>query len=196
MSRRVQVENNQGSRMRISWVVADAVASDPTIDIEKLKNIGSIWGGWKTWRSCGTDNVICHGLSDAQQLVSKNFHTRCNLYLPLANYQSVDRPPGIKIYHGDFHFEIDQPDEIVAMHLAAQNSDIVLLLGFDLKEHSANDADKLTKHKWHVYKHYIRQIIADKSDVQWVLIDQSDQLDKIFKELPNLQLDVLSNILS
>jgi len=190
------MEVDKGNCMKLSWVVADAVATDPTIDIEKLKTIGPIWGGWKTWRSCATDNVICHELADARQLVSRNFHTRCNLYLPASNYQAVDRPSDIKVYQGDFQLEVEHPDEIVAMHLASQTSDIVLLLGFELLEHSKNDADKLTNHKWHVYKHHIRQIIADKSDVQWVLLDQTDQLDKIFKALPNLQLDTLSNIVS
>jgi hypothetical protein len=188
------VENYQGSAMKINWVVADSMAVDPTIDAERLKNVGSIWGGWKTWRSCSTDNVVCHNLHDARKLISKSFHIKCNLYLSQSNYQELDRPLGVKLYQGDFHLDVDRPDEIVSLHLASTNSDIVLLLGFDLNEKNL-DSDKLAKHKWHVYKNYVRQIIADKPDIQWVLLGSNEQLDKEFKKLKNLQFDSLDNVL-
>lgn len=181
--------------MNINWVVADSVATDPTIDIEKLKNIGSIWGGWRTWRSCATDNVICHTADDARALVSKQFHTRCNLYLPQSEFQDLGRPAGVKLYQGNFHLDVNHPDEIVAMHLASTNCNIVLLLGFDLAEKNL-DNDKLSKHQWHVYKNYVRQIISDSPDVQWVLLDNNGQIDKDFKKLENLQFDSLQNILT
>lgn len=188
------MESNQSRVMKISWVAADSVATDPTLDVDKIKNIGPIWGGWKTWRSCSTDNVICHRVDDARLLISKNFHIRCNMYIPEINYQELDRPSGVKLYHGEFHLDIDHPDEIVAMHLASANSDIVLLLGYDLTEKKYND--KLSQHKWHVYKNYVRQLIIGTPQVQWVLLDCNGQIDKIFEKIENLQFDTMQNILS
>ena len=36
--------------MNISWVVADNTVLDHDVDIEQLKHIGSIWGGYQTWK--------------------------------------------------------------------------------------------------------------------------------------------------
>ena len=179
--------------MKINWVAADSVAADPTLDIEKLKNIGPIWGGWRTWRSCETDNVICHRLVDARSLIAKQFHSRCNLYIPNSGFQDLGRPEKVKLYQGDFHLDVDSPDEIVAMHLAAIDCNIVLLLGFDLEEKSFTD--KLRQHQWHVYKNYVRQIISDSPDIQWVLLDSKGQISKEFVKIENLQFDTLQNIL-
>lgn len=180
--------------MKISWAVADSVATDPTLDIEKIKNLGPIWGGWRTWRSCSTDNVICHRLEDARTLISKNFHTRCNMYIPQSSYQDLDRPSNVKLYHGEFHVNVESPDEIVAMHLASSNSDIVLLVGYDLEEKQFDD--KLSQHNWHVYKNYVRELITSTPHVQWVLLNCTGQIDKIFQKIENLQFDTMQNILS
>jgi hypothetical protein len=47
-------------RERISWVLSDDIDLDPTQDIDALKLVGPLWGSWRTWRACQTDNVICH----------------------------------------------------------------------------------------------------------------------------------------
>ena len=188
------MENYSGSAMKINCVIADSVASDVTIDINSLKNVGPIWGGWKTWRSCQTDNVICHNDADARNLISKNFHQRCNMYLPNSKYQELGRPAGVKLYQGDFHLDVDHPDEIVAMHLASQNSDIVLMIGFNLSVRVLDS--KLSQHNWHVYKNYVRQIINDSPDVQWVLLDHPTDIELEFKKLPNLQFDSLETVVA
>ena len=180
--------------MKINWVMADSVATDPTLDVDKIKNVGPIWGGWKTWRSCHTDNVICHDINDARKLISKNFHSKCNMYLPQTAYHDLNRPDNVKLYQGNFHLDVQNADEIVSMHLAANNCDIVLLVGFDLTEKKLDD--KLAKHQWHVYKNYIRQIVADRSDIQWVLLDAPGSISLDFKDLSNLQLDTISNVLN
>lgn len=181
--------------MRINWVVADSVATDPTLDIEKLKSIGPIWGGWRTWRSCSTDNVVCHKINDARPLIAKQFHTRCNLYVPQSSFADLDRPTKVNLYQGEFHLDIDRPDEIVCMHLASTKSDIVLLLGFDFGEKNFDD-NKLAKHNWHVYKNYVRQVVVDNPDVQWVLLDNTKKIEKEFKKIPNLLFDALENVLT
>lgn len=181
--------------MKIAWVIADNAVIDPTVDLDALKNIGPFWGGWRTWRTFQTDNVICHNESEATGLISKNFHTRCNLHIPYSVYQTTNRPERIKLYNGEFHELVDHPDDIVSMHLAAASNDIVLLLGFDLSPKNL-EHDRLAKHKWHNYNQYVLQIFASNSAVQWVMLDHSDQVEKEIKKVANLQFDTLENVLA
>jgi hypothetical protein len=180
--------------MRINWVVADSTIIDPSVDIDRLKALGPMWGGWKTWRSCSTDNVVCHDIAQARNLVNNNFHTRCNLHIPADAYQELDRPSGVKLYQGNFTQLIDRPDEIVSMHLASSVSDIVMLLGFELLQ-KPEATDKLNLHKYHNYTNYFRQIIESSNPVQWVLLDQAINKDNYLTGLTNIQFDNLSNIL-
>jgi hypothetical protein len=99
------------------------------------------------------------------------------------------------LYQGEFNQLVDDPDDIVSMHLAAGNSDIVLLIGFDLQSRDPAE-DKLVNHKWHNYKHYVLHLIKDNPDVQWVILDHPGQVEKMFKDLPNLLFDNLNNVLT
>jgi hypothetical protein len=64
--------------MNISWILANGLIPDPELDLSKLKEIGPFWGGWQTWRSCGTDNVICNDFDRAQSLLARKFkYTIC-----------------------------------------------------------------------------------------------------------------------
>lgn len=181
--------------MKITWVLADVAEVNPAIDIERLKSIGPFWGGWRTWRSYNTDNVVCHEEPEARNLITRNFHTRCNMYLPNAVYQKVDRPNNVRLYQGEFHELVDHPDEIVSMHLAASVSDIVLLIGFDVAPRKL-EHDKIARHKWHNYVQYFLHIIKDNPNVQWVLLDHKADTEKVLKDLPNLQFDTLDNVLT
>ena len=180
--------------MKISWVLANSTVIDPTVDIEKLKNIGPLWGSWRTWRSYNTDNVVCYTEPDVRNLIAKNFHNLCNLYIPDWLYSAVDRPPNVKLYQGEFHQTIDNPDEIVSMHLASSTSNIVLLIGFDLSPRNL-DQDKLAKHKWHNYIQYFINIVKSNPDIQWVVVDHGPDIEKEVSKLSNLQFDTLPTIL-
>lgn len=179
--------------MNISWVLADTCVIDPTIDIDTLKEIGPIWGSWRTWRSCQTDNVICHDLNKGQELLRRNFQKNCNLYIPNANWIKLDRPENIQLYEGSFVDEF-QPEEIIAMHLAASQSDIVLLLGFNLAERDKNP-NKLEEHKFQAYRSLISHAISDNPDVQWVLVDHPESIMKMLVKLENLTRDSMENCL-
>lgn len=117
--------------MRINWVVADSTVIAPDVDINTLKDIASIWGSWRTWRGCGTDNVICNDAGKARELLKRNMNEMCNMYVPETMYVELDRPKAVRLFGGKFTFEVDNQDELIAMQLVASQSDIVLLLGFD-----------------------------------------------------------------
>lgn len=172
--------------MNINWVIADRATLDPTIKIEALKNIGPIWGGWQTFRQFSTDNAVCYDSDKARDLVDKGFNLMCNFYVSVATYP-IDVPKNTKLFGGQFEHEVNNKDEIVALHLCDATADIGLLLGFDL---SSAGLDALGVH----YKGLVLEIIS-KSSNQWVLIDHTQELDSSFAELDNITRDTLANVI-
>jgi hypothetical protein len=180
--------------MNINIVVANNTQIDPTVDITQLKNLGSIWGGWRTWRGCQTDNVVCHDLAKAKELIDRNFYLDCNFYISNSVYIELERPQTVKLYEGNFIHDVDNQEDIVAMHLAASTADIILLLGFDWTE-PVKSEDRLIEHRAHNYRSLTRQVIVDNPKIQWVILDHSGQLRKDLADIPNLGTDTLENIL-
>ena len=180
--------------MRVNWVIASGYQLDPALDPDQLKLVGPIWGSWHTWRSCSTDNVICNDFSKSRELLDRAFQAVCNFYVPRKFYQDLGRPIGLKLYDGEFGQDIDHLEDIVAMHLAASVSDIVLLLGFDFGEIQLPE-NQLKKHK-NINRHrLIRSIIAADDRIQWVAVDHPSELDKSYQNLPNLTCDTMENAL-
>jgi len=195
MSRRSQVESVEKRIMNISWVLADSTVLDPTLDVNTLKNIGPIWGSWKTWRGCNTDNVICHDQGQAVELIKREFQNSCNFYIHNDAYQFLNSPPNVQLYQGQFPDQINNPDEIIAMHLAASQNNIVLLMGFDWTQ-KPKFVDRLLEHHAHVYRTLVRNTIRNNPDVQWVVIDHQHPLDPDLINLPNLSTDSLQTALA
>ena len=181
--------------MRITWVLADETVLSPGQDIAQLKMIGSTWGSWRTWRAYGTDNVICHDVKKASELLKRAFQAVCNFYLPNEHYALLDRPMGVQLYQGAFVHDVVRQEEIVALHLAVSQSDIVLLLGFDCSE-SDPKTDRLEAHQEQHYQGLFRQVILDNPEKQWVLIDHDADIREGLQDLPNLTKDVMSNALT
>ena len=180
--------------MNINWVVANSYVPDPTVDLDQLKSCGAFWGGWQTWRACGTDNVICHDMGKASDLIKRAFHAVCNFYMPNSIYASLDRPAGVRLYEGNFVHDLDNHEEIVALHLVAGISDVVLLLGYDLSE-PEKLADRLQEHRALNYRNLLKQAIQDNPMVQWVAVDHEKEFRKDLQDLTNLTCDSLSNCL-
>lgn len=181
--------------MNISWVLADSVVLDPTLDPADLKQVGPVWGSWRTWRACQTDNVICHDMQKAADLVKRQFQNNCNFYLPNSVHASLDRPDGVRLYEGDFVHDVDRQEEIVALHLAASTSDIVLLLGFDLTPLST-DTDRLLAHRAQHHRNLLRQAMVNYDQVQWVVVDHPGNLDPKLANLDNILLDTMQTVLT
>lgn len=181
--------------MNISWVLADSTPADPAVEVAELKRLGAFWGGWRTWRAWQTDNVICHDQSKAAELIKRNFQLNCNFYMPNSVYTSLDRPDGVRLYEGAFVHDVDRQEEIVAIHLAATTSDIVLLYGFDLTELESNP-DRLLAHKAHHHRNHIRQAVKDFDQVQWVVVDHKGDLDPNLANLDNVVTDNLETVLA
>lgn len=181
--------------MNISWVLADSAVADPIQDIAELKRLGAFWGGWRTWRAWQTDNVICHDQNKTAELTRRNFQNKCNFYIPNSVYASLDRPDGVKLYEGAFVHDVDHQEEIVSLHLAATQSDIILLFGFNFTE-PVKLEDRLLEHQAHYYRSLVKQAIKDNNQTQWVLVDHPGKIMQNYSELDNLTCDTLSNVLT
>jgi len=179
--------------MKISWAVAADYSLDPAVMVEQVKSVGPIWGSWRTWRSCGTDNVICHQQQKGRELLDRAFQAVCNFYIPRNLYEPLSRPVGVRLYDGNYDGELDNVEDIVALHLAGASSDIVLMVGFDwaLPE---NVTDRFEQHKI-VNRHgLMRSTISTMPDTQWVAID-CIEMHKSYQNLTNLTCDTLQNAL-
>ena len=180
--------------MRVAWAIATVYSIDPAHTADRLKAIGPIWGSWRTWRSCATDNVICHDQAKARELLDRAFQAVCNFHVPRSHYEFLKRPLGIRLYEGDYQQEVDHIEDIIALQLAAASADIVLMLGYDLAKLPATE-DRFEQHKL-VNRHgLIRSAIASSTQTQWVAIDHSGDLDKAYQTLPNLTCDTMANAL-
>jgi hypothetical protein len=69
------------------------------------------------------------------------------------------------------------------------------MLGFDFQKISTEISDRYELHKIKNYYGLTRSLISSRTDIQWVLVDHSDNLDKSFKELTNFTIDTLKNVL-
>jgi hypothetical protein len=179
---------------KISWVLSDSAMLDPTQNINDLKKIGVFWGSWKTWRAYQTDNVICHDQVKVDELVQREFQKLCNFYIPNSVYASLDRPENIKVYGGEFVHDTINQEEIVAMHLAATTSDIVLMLGWDLGQRP-EESDRLKNHQQQHYRNMIRQSFITYNQTQWVIVDHAGPIDPNIANLENVVSDSLNTIL-
>lgn len=176
--------------MRVCWIISEEFASTH-VTPEQLKDIAPSWGSWKTWRAWNTDNVLCHDAVKAQELIQRAFHSVCNFYTANKNYAQLGRPARVNLYEGDFPGTLDRPEEIIAMHLVAEQNDLVLLLGFDLSDKTFDD--KYETHKQQNYFNAFRATLNTYPNTQWVLIDHLEPVTKKIT-LPNLTQDSFDSV--
>jgi hypothetical protein len=182
--------------VNISWVLADKTKLNTNTDLDRLRNIGSLWGSWRTWKKYSTDNVVCHDRTKAQDLIKRAFQATCNFYIPNSSYLHFGRPQAVKVYEGDFMgHDADNQDEIVAMNLAGGTSDVVLLLGFDWTVKEPKE-DQLEEVRARNYRGLIEQAIKSRPSVQWVLVDHPKDLRPELIKLDNLTKDTLESVLN
>ena len=175
--------------MNIVWALADDVFIDDTVDLKRLKAIGSMWGSWRTWKGYATDNVVCHDRKQARKLLDTKFNTQCNFYIPNADVETLGKPAGVRIYEGSFlDIDIKNEDELVVVNLVGTVADVVLLLGFEFEP---SDTDTKTRNYNGLFTHAIKS----RPDVQWVLVDTKSELPEELVNLDNLTKDALDNVL-
>lgn len=177
--------------MKVSWVISQTT---PVLaDSELIKSVGPTWGSWHTWKHYKTDNIICTDLTEAKALMQRSMHTVANFYIPRDFYVELGRPAGLKMFDGQFKGPAHKnKDDVVALNLTAQTSDIVLMLGFNLSPIQTDD--KIEKVIEQAYQMNVRSVIRDNLDVQFVLVEYYGESAKVFNELENLTQDSLQAV--
>lgn len=97
------------------------------------------------------------------------------------------------MFDGDFNMPVDGIEDIIAMHLAQQVSDVVLLFGVQLfLPQQIDDPEKKRKT---LNRHgLIYNLIRSDPETQWVSVDATTPIDKKYQDLPNFGSDTLDNV--
>lgn len=172
--------------MQCSWIFSAAWQPDIGVDLDQMHDIAPSWGSWKSWRQCGTNNVICYDSDRCRDLLGKAFQAVCNFYIPKSVYDDL-RPQGCRVFGGEFPAKVTDIEDIVSMHLASTDCDLVMLLGFDFAQCDTIGVEN--QHRMAM----MRQIIQQRDTVQWVLIDHDAEIAGIYQSLTNLTSDTLQN---
>lgn len=191
---RIPLASIKERRMRINWIYSATYRPNSDETIDRMKEIAPGWGSWRAWRDCKIDNVVCYDKGKAQELLSRAFQSVCNFYIPRSFYQDLGRPLGVKLFEGEYKELVDDLEDVIAMHLVAPQTDLVLLSGFDLSTPVVTD-DRYEKHRIKNRMGLIYQTMLTNPEIQWILVDHSKELDKNFQKLPNVTCDVMKNVL-
>ena len=179
--------------LRTNWVVSNNPPVNTLAHIKSLCPRSHIWGGWSSWHQFMTDNVICHDHPSAATLVDKKFHRQCNLFFPATFKLDFGTLPNVTYYGGEFAHEIDNREEVVALHLAGANSDIVLLHGFDWRG-TSDYADDFDRYKKHCYKSLVTEALKSMPMVQWVLVNHTEMPFEELSGMDNVCCDSLDAV--
>lgn len=159
-----------------------------------MRDLGVVWGPWKSWRLCQTDNVIVNEFEDAQTLLTRKFNDVCNFWTNEDNFAKLGRPDKVNLYRQLINPDLILKDDILALALAASRYKIVLVVGYDLSTlaSSASQLDKHNKKKWIAE---IKKIIKTNSNTQFVFVDLPKSAMQDFSNLENFTNDTYDNIL-
>jgi hypothetical protein len=164
--------------INLAWCVGSAIEHYSLPRLQQIKTLTPTWGGWRTYNFANTNNVICYNEDVAEQLVAKSWQTVCNLYVKESVWQE-----GLFRFGGHISHPIDNPEDIVAIHLASQN-DLVVLLGYDL---AAKDPD---------YLGLLYAAVAAYPDCQFIWVNDQALPEQPWSSVTNITCDNFENVLS
>ncbi len=168
--------------MNISWVLAEHAILPANVSAITLNSVAPVWSSWRNVRGYQVDNAVCYNKDIAAQLIQCDWHRLCNLYVSSELQQQTKKSP-IYAFGGSFEFDIPSHDDIVCLHLAASQNQVVLMLGFDLKSSQT-------------YRDLVYTTVNAYPATQWVLVDSPDDLPQQFGELTNLTCDSMNSVLN
>lgn len=180
--------------MDMAWVLSSQSRFPSDIGIDNVKQIGPIWSSWRSWRDNHSDNVVCDDVGQARVLLQRAFQAVCNFYLPRRLYQDLARPQGVRWYDGEFQLDTASIEDVIAMHLASSQNDVILLYGFDFSIMNST-GDAVQDHRIRNQRGLYRQIISDATNTQWVVIDHDKAFDPAFAGLANLMQDTMAGVI-
>lgn len=180
--------------MRVNWIFGSDWTPAADIDMDRVRDIAPSWGSWRSWRACSTANVICHDPVQARKLLDRAIQAVCNFYIPRDKFLEIGRPAGVRLYDGQYLAQVQDLEDIIAMHLVIESSDIILLAGLNLASPVVPE-DPMDQHRLRNRMGLIRSAIDKNPNIQWVLVDHPEYPDPAFLDLTNLTRDTMENVL-
>lgn len=181
--------------MRFNWVLASQYTHCDDIDWQRIQNCAPTWAALDSKRKLSAQNSVCSsGTACLAALESAAFNST-NLYVPHDFWQQQGRPGNVRAFQGTPYPNIAGVDDIIALHLAAAHSDIVLMLGFDFCLNTG-PVDRRTAKSLQEYHGLLRSLIVNTPETQFVAIDQGQQLASPYQNIANLTCDTLQAVLT
>lgn len=180
--------------MEYCWLVHKDYNPESTIGVDKMKEIATMWGSWKSHRLCQTDNCIVEDLKDATSLIKRGFNLTTNLWTHEENYIPLERPEALSIHKIGIDKDLIDRDDLVALALAGARYDLVMVVGFNLS--ATESKDKLEIHEHKRYLSAIANIVRGFNQTQFVFIDLPDDPAENFTGLENFTCDNIQNVLT
>lgn len=168
--------------MRTAWVISEALQLLPTKAYGRLQDVAPTWGSWSTWREFSTDNCTCSEIRKAKELLARAFQGVTNFHLPKAYHVELGEPKGVKLIEGLPRTDVELQDDVIAVSVASQQYDLLLLLGFDLALPQA-------------YSDQIFTIMSGNDHCQFVQIDAVQPAPDRYQTLTNFTCDTYENVL-
>lgn len=172
--------------MNLNWVLAEHAVLPGSVTGSRLNSAAPIWSSWRQVRGYQVDNAVCYDSTLAQRLIDQGWNQLCNLYVPESVVQKNPRS-NVNVFGGTFDLNIPSQDDVVCVHLAAAQSNVVLLLGFDLDRSTVQQQ---------TYVDLIYTAINSYTTVQWVMVDCYGKPEPKFFELKNFTCDSVENVLN
>lgn len=180
--------------MRFNWVLARGFATCDKHDWQRIQNSAPTWASTSP-RKITAQNSICSNAAECLQLLKSAAYQRTNLYVPHDFWQEHGQPTVVRVFQATPYPNITDVDDIIALHLAAANSDIVLMLGFDLVLNTG-PMDAKTAKILQDYHGLLRSLIVNTPETQFVAINQAQMLSPAYQGITNLTCDTLQAVLT
>lgn len=180
--------------MRFNWVLAHRFLTCDLQDWQRIQDCAPTWSSTIP-RKITAQNSVCSNAAECQQLLKSAAYQHTNLYVPHDFWLEHGQPTVVRVFQATPYPNIKDVDDIIALHLAAAHSDIVLMLGFDLCLNTG-PVDAKTAKTMRDYHGLLRSLIVNSPEAQFVAIDQPQMLSPSYQGIANLTCDTLQAVLT
>ena len=149
-------------------------------DLQKLRDIGPLYGCGAVWRDNHVDNLICCNKFRAREAIQHNVHTQSNFYtradwIPFLKTEGIKTLPTLPFFGFEPH---DQPISwnsglYAVMTAIHEEADVVMLLGYDF--YGSGNNQRYVNNVYKNSKHYRSEKQGPRNPAKWIA-----QFEKLF----------------
>lgn len=173
--------------MKIATVVANGYKTSLVTPYE-LRKIGAVWGSIEAYNLWRADNVVCYSNEASKIALNLGVNQDAYLFAHNSNFNALGKHPRLHYFGGDFPTAFTRTDEVVAMNLAGEYFDLVILLGCNLSHEDEGDQAN--------YVQAVKSAITQHSGTQWVAVLDRPNFSAEFNSLDNFTTDNIDSVIS